>query len=233
MDCFVASLLAMTAHSLNVVPAHAGTHTPRFIVEGCCWTTFTQHNVLWLWVPAFAGTTTEWCITNTHPRSRDAKRPRFAAKIPPSPQRAQGMPGAWCARSRVCDGRKQKAHALVRSHRNTRHSPRNGFTVSFVLSPVIGLFCHRHPRKLLSADLTPASRRQDHTTSPSTSGALVRSAIRVHRIPPHACDDRETPLWEAGQRDYRFDLGLARKEIFFACDLDTPNHVDPPRQISF
>jgi hypothetical protein len=29
---------------------------------------------------------------------------------------------------------------------NTRHSPRNGFTVFFVISPVIGLFCHR-PRR--------------------------------------------------------------------------------------
>jgi hypothetical protein len=27
---------------------------------------------------------------------------------------------------------------------------------------------------------------QDHTISPSTSGALVKSAVRVHRIPvPH------------------------------------------------
>ena len=28
---------------------------------------------------------------------------------------------------------------------NTRHSPRNGFTAYVVLSPAIGLFCHRHP----------------------------------------------------------------------------------------
>ena len=33
----------------------------------------------------------------------------------------------------------------------TRHSPRNGFTVSFVLSPAIGLFCHRHLRDLPQA----------------------------------------------------------------------------------
>ena len=35
-----------------------------------------------------------------------------------------------------------------------------------------------------SANLTPASRRQDHTTSPSASGTLVSSAACVHRIPP-------------------------------------------------
>jgi hypothetical protein len=53
--------------------------------------------------------------------------------------------------------------------------------------------------RTLPRNLTPASRRQDHTTSPSASGTLVRSAIRVHRIPPHVRDDRETPLWEAGR----------------------------------
>src|SRR6516165_6755995 len=49
-------------------------------------------------------------------------------------------------------------------------------TVSFVLSPAIGLRCHRHRRKLNSADLIPASRNQDHTTSPSASGAFVSPA---------------------------------------------------------
>jgi hypothetical protein len=37
---------------------------------------------------------------------------------------------------------------------------------------------------IASTDLTPASGCQDHTTSPSASSALVRSAIGVHRIPP-------------------------------------------------
>ena len=64
-------------------------------------------------------------------------------------------------------------------------------------------------------DLTPASRRQDHTTSPSASSAVVlhaanrsRRAIRpalashaqhccVHRISSRVRDDRDTPLvWD-------------------------------------
>jgi hypothetical protein len=45
------------------------------------------------------------------------------------------------------------------------------------------LFCHRRLRKLASANLTPAPRCQDHTPSPSASGAFVKGAIRVHRIP--------------------------------------------------
>ena len=56
------------------------------------------------------------------------------------------------------------------------------------------LFCHRRPQKLASANLTPAPRRQDHTTSPYASRALVLRTVRVHRIPPHVRDDREPPL---------------------------------------
>jgi hypothetical protein len=70
-------------------------------------------------------------------------------------------------------------------------------TVSFALSPVIGLIV-TVASGMISANLTPASGRQDHTTSPSASGALVRSAIRVHRIPPRVRDDRETPLYRDG-----------------------------------
>src|SRR6476620_9709573 len=49
-------------------------------------------------------------------------------------------------------------------------------TVTFVLSPVTGLFCHRHLRKLSFANLTPASGRQDHTTSPSACAPFVYGA---------------------------------------------------------
>ena len=62
-----------------------------------------------------------------------------------------------------------------------RHSPRDGFTVSFALSLVTGLSCHHRPRSL-PANLTPASGRQDHTTSPSASSALRPKA---HQRPPH------------------------------------------------
>src|SRR5712692_5135300 len=60
-------------------------------------------------------------------------------------------------------------------------------TVSFVLSPVIGLVCHRRLRiwrgkirlgSHTSANLTPASRRQNHTTSPSAESIVRRRAIR-------------------------------------------------------
>jgi hypothetical protein len=69
-------------------------------------------------------------------------------------------------------------------------------TVSFALSLVTGLFCH-HRRRNRSTDLTPASGRQDHTTSPSAGLRIRQSAAHVHRIPPRVRDDREPPLrWD-------------------------------------
>jgi hypothetical protein len=46
---------------------------------------------------------------------------------------------------------------------------------------------------LLIADLMPAPRHRDHTTSPYTSGASVHRAICVHRIPLRVRDDGQRP----------------------------------------
>jgi hypothetical protein len=73
-------------------------------------------------------------------------------------------------------------------------------TVSFVISPVIGLGCHR--RFASAQNLTPASRRQDHTTSPSASARFVKRAISVHRIPSRVRDDRDTPLDRNGTEGF-------------------------------
>jgi hypothetical protein len=56
---------------------------------------------------------------------------------------------------------------------------------------------------------------------------IRQSAIRVHRIPPHVRDDRETPLRE--RRDgvgYESDLGRVRMEIFLRKRLDRPGKSD-------
>jgi hypothetical protein len=57
-------------------------------------------------------------------------------------------------------------------------------TASFVISPVIGFVATVIPEKRqLLKNLTSASRRQDHTTSPSASVAPVLRRQRVHCIP--------------------------------------------------
>jgi hypothetical protein len=78
--------------------------------------------------------------------------------------------------------------------------------------------------------LTPASRRQDHTTSPSASVPFVSSTIGVHRIPPYVRDDRETPLRGTGWRDYRTDLGQVGRGIFLQMGLDRNSLICPVGQ---
>jgi hypothetical protein len=90
-------------------------------------------------------------------------------------------------------------------------------TVSFVLSPVIGLLVTvASVMRSIIARLMPASRHQDHTTSPSAS-----QRIRLMRRPrpslpaPNVRDDRETPLVRA--RDAR-----KMRLIWDRAQCDTP-----------
>jgi hypothetical protein len=88
----------------------------------------------------------------------------------------------------------------------------------YALSPVNGLFCHRHPRdaRRINANLAPASRRQDHTTSPSAKASHQHHArtcygpsqhwtrpvdiarrddiVAATASHPASRDDRDTPL---------------------------------------
>src|SRR3954464_13314896 len=74
---------------------------------------------------------------------------------------------------------------------------RNGFTACFALSSVTGLVCHRRLR-FVSANLTPASGRQDHPTSPSASARFVKRAAASTASRTNVRDDRETPLQRGG-----------------------------------
>src|SRR5437660_7885994 len=118
--------------------------------------------------------------------SRGAVRPRFAssfALLGNRGRREDRVRAAPAVSRAICANK--SAHEHTGSAETLRPSLRNGFTAYFVLSPVSGLFCHRHPREvLLPGNLTPASRRQDHTTSPSAPLAFVSRKLRVHRIPP-------------------------------------------------
>jgi hypothetical protein len=113
----------------------------------------------------------------------------------PSKEREQGRTGARCTRDLVCKSSEENAHEHTGSAEAVRPSLRNGFTAYFALSPVTGFLATvaRVMRSII-ANLTPASGRQDHTTSPSTSRAIRQKRIGVHRIPLHVRDDRETPL---------------------------------------
>jgi hypothetical protein len=110
------------------------------------------------------------------------------------------MPGARCARSRACSV--ESTRVSHHGHTGiTRHSPRNGFTAYFVLSPAIGLSCHRHPRKPGFRELDAGVEASGPHDFAVRLSAIRQRRIRVHRVPPRVRDDREPPLCGTGRRD--------------------------------
>ena len=113
-----------------------------------------------------------------------------------------------------------------RGRQNHPASPRNGLRLiprsprrsGFLASGACGVF---------SANLTPASRRQNHTPSPSASAPFVIGTSSVHRIPPRVRDDREPPLrWDETATFMEVIWVKTETEYFFLWDstaATTPN----------
>src|ERR1700681_2466679 len=103
------------------------------------------------------------------------------------------MPGARCARSLVCEIKKHTSKS-PRSHRDRPAFPAQWFYGLFRALPGDRAFLPPSPA-LLSANVTPASGRQDHTSSASASTCPRQKHLLR---PPHPAayvrDDRETPL---------------------------------------
>src|SRR6202171_3595686 len=77
-------------------------------------------------------------------------RPSFVRQCP---SRIEGAGNAGCPmhpQPRVRNKIKHTSIVTTVTPEITRHSPRNGFTAYFVLSPAIGLVCHRHLARLLA-----------------------------------------------------------------------------------
>ena len=83
------------------------------------------------------------------------------------------MPDARCTRGLVCNVHKKVRTRAYRAAEAIRHSLRNGFTAYIALSPVTGFLATVASAKLDPQNLTPASGRQDHTTSPYASAPFV------------------------------------------------------------
>src|ERR1700684_4534024 len=73
--------------------------------------------------------------------------------------RALDAPAAWGEKKIPTSG------SPLRVHRKHPAFPAQWFTAYFVLSPVIGLFCHRRLAQDPARSLTAASRRQGPTTA--------------------------------------------------------------------
>src|SRR6478672_4511188 len=96
-----------------------------------------------------------------------------------------------------------------------RHSPRNGFNGFLRALPGDRALLPPSPALLL-ADLTPASGRQDHTTSPSASAPFVKGTVCVHRIPFRVDDVGQRPSVVRDMRTHAPDLPDVLSGIFFA-----------------
>src|SRR3954452_21967620 len=109
--------------------------------------------------------------------------------------------------------RVQNKKAHERSHHRfaefTRPSLRNGFNGLLRALPGDRALLPPSSSGNLRKNLTPASGRQDHTTSPSASASFVELAIASLMLPrpshpvPNVRDDRETPpLCGTGWREF-------------------------------
>jgi len=119
-------------------------------------------------------------------------------------------------------------------YRINRHSLRNGFNGFLRALP--------GDRALLppsladhSANLTPASGCQDHTTSPSAQAPpRQRAAIASIASRPNVRDDREAPLlWERDDGINKAVSTKPRSEIFLRRGLDSEIEKLPVGQISW
>jgi hypothetical protein len=103
----------------------------------------------------------------------------------------------------------KNAHEHTGSAENIRPSLRNGFTTYSVLSLVTGLSCHHRCAGNVPRNLTPASGRQDHTTSPSACALFVNSAFASIAIPrPTFVTIASAPLVGAERTHHAADLAL-------------------------
>ncbi|MGA7995081.1 MAG: hypothetical protein WCA28_09230, partial [Bradyrhizobium sp.] len=126
------------------------------------------------------------------------------------------------------------AHEHTGSAEAVRPSLRNGFTAYVELSPAIGLSCHRRLRKSLPANLTPASRRQDHTILPSASKTLSSEApLAAIASNPASVTIAIRPSSGVDGGSYESDLRKTESRKFFRSGLDRANQLERIGEIRF
>jgi hypothetical protein len=81
-------------------------------------------------------------------------------------------------------------------------------TAYFVLSPVIGLSCHRRQRNYFHWLDASVEASGPHDFAVRISSASSAHRLRVHRILSRVRDDRERPLSGTGRNGYATDLGI-------------------------
>jgi hypothetical protein len=118
---------------------------------------------------------TSVCVTQLHDLAAQSARV-FPSTSTLSNQRAQGRPGARCTRGLVRKMHKEMRTRAYRFSGNTPAFPAQWFYG--LLRALLGdrLSCHHRLTGLDPQNLTPASGRQNHTTSPYASAPFVKGA---------------------------------------------------------
>src|SRR5436190_15996264 len=140
--------------------------------------------------------------------SRDSNSPELCNLVVPLTGEGAGKAGR---RVHPQPGGQQKTSPPVSHHefsQSHRLSPRNGFTVSFVLSPVSGVFCHRCRTRYEAGrvDATVAAPgphdfavRSFAVVAPEESAALLRPS---HSGPTYVTIARYVPFGRTGTGEY-------------------------------
>ena len=188
--------------------------------------------------------------SNARSHSRDADSVRVVCTNAPSENR--GRRECWAPDAPAAACGVESTRVSHHGHTGiTRHSPRSGFNGFLRALPGDRACLSPSPlRSLLLKSLTPASRRQDHTTSPSAkafrkscsavlvpsrrssseggSAPLVLRRCRVHRIPhPTSVTIAIRPSDRGGMgRACRDDLPDGESGKFFRKGLDDPNQLE-------
>jgi len=146
------------------------------------------------------------------------------------------MPGARCTRSLVCEKQKHTSKVTTGSPVDPAF-PARWFYGFLRALPGERAFLPPSSANMMFANLMPASRHQDHTTSASATRALVSCAVRVHRIPrPTFVTVAIRPSCGHGMgRASKGDLPDALSEIFLREGLDIEGkslngNVNGPRE---
>ena len=157
-------------------------------------------------------------ILDTASLSRGTMRPSFARILHPEgcgECRVPNAPAASCAKCR-----KHTSVVTTVAPGSPGIPARSGFN-GFLRALPGDRAClpPSPPRSLLLENLTPASGRQDHTTSPSARDARSSMRTRVHRILPRVRDDLEPPLvWGRTVKDV--EVICVRREQKYFCRED-------------
>jgi hypothetical protein len=166
-------------------------------------------------------------LRSTHPtidissQSRGTMCPRFAssfALFENRGRREDRVLAAPAVSRAICANKTAHEHTGQREHSSLPCAM--ALRAYFVLFPENGSFASV-ASGTLPANLAPAPRRPNHTTSPYASGAYVYRALSVHRISPHVRDDRERPSSAVRRRSYADDLRENESGIFLIPGLDT------------